>query len=151
METQIDVSRRLSTESQSGGKEETPQAKVLNRLITTRIVGASYENRQEVIAKCKPNESIWLERESTNPFDCNAVRVTRNDSEQLGFLNRFLAAAIAATLDAYGLPVRGKVEQVIGSSYNGYSLGLVISFRLPKLMRRRNRHGRLDEFYWFED
>lgn len=151
METQIDVTQTLSTTTQSGGKEETSQAKIHNRLITTRIVGVSYENRQEVIAKCKPNESIWLERESTNPFDCNAVRVTRNDSEQLGFLNRFLAAAIAATLDAYGLPIRGKVEQIIGSSYDGYSLGLVISFRLPKLMRQRGKHGLLADFYWLED
>lgn len=151
METQVEVTQTLSSETQSGGKEETPQAKVQNRLITTRIVGVSLEGRQQAVARCRPNDVVWLERECENIYDPNAVRIIRNNTEELGYINRHLAAAIAPTMDAYGLPVRGKVEQVIGSHFDGYSLGLVISFKLPKLNRRRNRHGQFDEFFWLDD
>ena len=151
MDKQIDFAEPLSAETLPEGKEVTPQAKVQKLPISTRLAGVTFENRQEALSRCQSNDIVWLERESTNVYDHNAIRVTRNNGEMLGFVNRHLAAAIASTLDAYGLPIRGKVEQITGSGFDGFSLGIVISFRLPRLKRRRDEYSRFGEFYWMDD
>lgn len=128
----------------------TPQAKIHGRVITTRIVGVSFENRQETIAKLHEGDRLWLEREPENRFDSNAIKVLRNNSEQIGFLNRFLAQAIAPYLDALGHPLRAKVLHLTGSSYDGYSLGAAIQFKLPSQNQMRNARQRLVSLDWDE-
>jgi single-stranded-DNA-specific exonuclease len=110
-----------------------PASKVQEQIITTRVVGVTFENRQEVIARLQIGDLIWLEREPDNRYDSNAIKVSMNNGEQIGYLNRYLAASIAPHLDRYGEPARGEISLLTGSSWDNYSLGVIISFRVPGL------------------
>ena len=110
-----------------------PQARVHGRVITTKVVGVSFEGRQEVLARLQMGDRVWLEMEPTNPFDSNAIKVCRSNGEQIGYLNRHLASSIVPYFRAYRFPVKGKVSLLTGSAWDGYTLGCVISFKLPKL------------------
>lgn len=116
-----------------------PQSKVHGRLISTRVVGVTFEDRQEVIAKLQMGDRVWLEQEPANPFDHNAIKVCRSDGAQIGYLNRYLAANIVPYFEAYGNPVKGKVTLLTGSRWDNYSLGVVVTFKLPK--PRKNHTG----------
>jgi len=105
---------------------DTPDSK-----IETKVVGVTFEGRQEVVAKLQVGEKILCRREPTNPFDDNAIRVERLDGEQIGFINRFLAADLAMIFDTQGEPVPGSVTQLTGSLSAGYRLGVWIVFTTP--------------------
>ena len=110
-----------------------PQARVHGRVITTKVVGVSFENRQEIVAKLQMGDRVWLEMEPSNPYDANAIAVSRSNGEQIGYLNRHLAASIHPYFAAYAHPVHGRVTLLTGSSWDGYALGVLISFKLPKM------------------
>jgi hypothetical protein len=112
-----------------------PQSKIHGRIVTTKIVGVSFENRQEVVARLQVGDRIWLEREPNNPFDRNAIMVCCNNGDQVGYLSAKLAASIAYLFDRYGKPVHGKVHLLTGSSFDNYSLGVIILFKLPRLRK----------------
>jgi len=114
------------------------ETRVHGRVITSKVVGVSFENRQEVVARLQIGDRIWLERELDNPFDQNAIKVCCNNSDQVGYLNAKLAASIAYLFDRYGKPVHGKVYLITGSRFDNYSLGVIILFKLPR-MRKPNQ------------
>jgi HIRAN domain len=65
----------------------------------TKIVGVTYQNsdgsyRQKLIRKCRLFESLLLDHEEDNPHDANAVRVCRQNGQQLGYLDGGLAEEI---------------------------------------------------------
>jgi HIRAN domain. len=123
------------------------EAKVHGRVITTNVVGVSFDDRQEVIARMQIGDRVWLERDPKNPFDSNAIRVNSNNGEQIGFLNARLAAKLFKLCDRYGLPIQGKVYLLTGSSYDSYLLGVVIAFRVP----RTHEHQMRINFAWGDD
>ena len=102
-----------------------------DREIDTRVVGVTFEGRQAVVAKLHVGEEILLRREPYNPYDSNAIRVERLDREQIGYINRFLAADLASIFDSHGECVSGTVTQLMGSQSAGYSLGVWIAFTVP--------------------
>lgn len=125
----------------------TPESKIHGRVITTRVVGVTFADRQEVVAKVQMKDRIWLERETTNPFDANAIKVSRNNGELIGYLNRYLANNLAPYFDKHEGLVRGKVTLLTGGSFDDFSLGLVISFKIPKLTDTQRRHSK-HQFDW---
>lgn len=129
---------------------EQPQARVHGRIVTTKVVGVSFEDRQEVIARLHFGDRVWLEQETDNPHDPNAILVTRNNGEQIGYLNRHLASNLSTYFEKYGRPVIGKVRLLTGSAYDGYSLGVVISFKVPKLTLTYENHQK-HQFKDWED
>ena len=124
-----------------------PHATLSGRVLTTKVVGVTFEGRQEVVARLKEGDRVWLDQEPDNPYDKNAITVCRSNGEQIGYLNRYLAASIVPFFRAYGYPVKGKVTTLTGSGWNGYSLGVVIAFMLPKPNQSNNNHISLQ----FED
>jgi hypothetical protein len=80
----------------------------------TKIVGVSYKNsdctnRQKLIAKCEVFETLTLDHEEDNAHDPNAVRVCRENGQQLGYLNAGLA------------------KQIVRKSADGYRFATFIS------------------------
>lgn len=126
------------------------QAKIHGRIVTTRITGVSFEQRQESISKLHENDHLWLQREPQNRYDTNAILVLRNNLDQIGFLNRFLAQAIAPYMDAIGHPLRAKVLHLTGSSYDGFLLGATIQFKIPSQNQMRNAQRRFVSLDWDE-
>lgn len=124
-----------------------PHARVKGRVVTTKVVGVTFEGRQEVVACLRQGDRVWLEMEPTNPYDRNAIKVSRENGEQIGYLNRHLAASICPYFKAYGYPVKGRVALLTGSGFGGYSLGCTVSFKLPKQNQLNNNRSGLQ----FED
>lgn len=149
METQV-IEKIGETVSATLPKLETtyPQSKVHARLITTRVCGVTFEGRQEIVARLQMGDRVWLEPEPDNPYDCNAIKVSRSCGEQIGYINRHLAASIVPYFQAYGYPVRGKVTMLTGSRWNGYSLGVVIAFKLPKPKHSNNNGHKISFDEW---
>ena len=45
--------------------------------IETKVVGVTYDNRQDIVAQLTVGEKIRLLREPTNPYGSKAIRVER--------------------------------------------------------------------------
>ena len=105
----------------------TPDSK-----IGTKVVGVTFEGRQAIVAKLEVGEEILLRREPTNPYDENAILVERLNREQIGYINRFLAADLADIFDTHCGPVKGYVRYLTGGTHGRYSLGAQISFTVPE-------------------
>jgi len=121
-------------------KPTHPFTKVHGRVITTKVVGLTFDDRQEIVARLHEGDRVWLEREPDNHHDHNAVAVCRGNGDKFGYLNRFLAANLAPYFDAYGCPVKGKVALLLGSRRDGFSLGTVIAFKVPKPRQISQNH-----------
>ncbi len=127
-----------------------PFTTIFGRNIQTKVVGVTFEGRQEVVARLQMGDKVWLEMEPDNPYDNNAIKVCRENGEQIGYINRHLAADIVHYFRAYGYPVQGKVSMLTGSRWDGYSLGVVIAFKLPT-PKRTNNNGHTSTFESWED
>lgn len=99
--------------------------------ICTRVVGVTFNGRQAVIARLDFGEEILLRREPTNPYDLNAISVERQNGQQIGYINRYLAAALVPFFDAHPKPVSANIQCLTGYPELGYSLGVVIIFNVP--------------------
>jgi hypothetical protein len=99
--------------------------------ICTRVVGVTFNGRQSVVSRLNIGEDILLKREPFNPYDHNAISVERQNGEQIGYINRYLAATLAPFFDAHHKPVPASIQFLTGSLQLGYSLGVVITFSVP--------------------
>ena len=115
-----------------------PFTTIYGRHIQTKVVGVTFEGRQEVVARLQMGDKVWLEMEPDNPYDKNAIKVTRENGEQIGYISRHLAADIVQYFQAYGYPVHGEVALLTGSRWDGFSLGCIVSFNLPMPKRTNN-------------
>lgn len=95
----------------------------------TKLVGVTFEGRQEHIAALVPATPLRLERRPDNPYDANAIAVLAPDGTQVGFLNRRLAAVLAPAVDK-GVEYDIELTEVTGGE-DGKSLGVNV-----RLMRR---------------
>jgi HIRAN domain len=68
--------------------------------IFSRVTGESFRNddgteRQAIIVNCRVGALLLLEAKPNNPGDENVIRVLREDGQQIGYLERDLAARLA--------------------------------------------------------
>lgn len=94
----------------------------------TKVVGVTFENRQEVAASLREGEQVFLEREFDNPYDSNSVKVVNSSKVQVGHLNARLARHFAPLLDR-GDQYLASVSQVTGGADKNYGVNIVISKR----------------------
>lgn len=66
----------------------------------TKIVGVTFENRQELLVNLEVGTELSLVREPDNGFDPNAIAVRMLQGAQLGYLNRALSGRLAPIMDA---------------------------------------------------
>jgi hypothetical protein len=67
--------------------------------IFSRVTGESFRNddgtdRQAIIMNCRVGTPLLLEARPNNPGDENVIRVLREDGQQIGYLERDLAAQL---------------------------------------------------------
>ena len=79
----------------------------------TKLAGVTFEGRQEVLERVSAGTPLRLVRQPDNPFDANACALFDPHGDQVGFLNRRLAAALAPTIDA-GVAYDVEVTEVTG-------------------------------------
>jgi single-stranded-DNA-specific exonuclease len=79
----------------------------------TKLAGVTFEGRQDVLQRVSPSTPLRLVRQPDNPYDANACALFDPHGDQVGFLNRRLAAALASTIDA-GVSYDVEVTEVTG-------------------------------------
>ena len=65
----------------------------------SKVVGVSFEGRQDSVGGLGAGDALQLVRDPANPFDSNAVAV-RYGALQIGFLRREIAKRLAPNIDA---------------------------------------------------
>jgi hypothetical protein len=98
-ETGVDHAKHLGYDAESRAAEGSDRILQL----ATMVAGITYPNedgtnRMEIIGRCTQFEHLLLIREPNNPYDRNAVKVCRKTGEQLGHIQRELAAEIVDKL-----------------------------------------------------
>ena len=81
----------------------------------TKAVGVTFESRQGYVARLVEGDVLRVVREPNNPNDPNAVALIDREGCRIGYLKRFIAAAIAPRIDR-GAIYRAVVEGVTGGS-----------------------------------
>ncbi|ADL12256.1 single-stranded-DNA-specific exonuclease RecJ [Acetohalobium arabaticum] len=79
----------------------------------TKVVGVTFEGRQELIKELKRGDKLNLVREPENEYDESAIRVETTDQEQIGYLKSGLAKHLAPYLDV-GFEYQVTVSEVTG-------------------------------------
>lgn len=95
------------------------------------VVGVTFDSRQALIATLAPWEELQLVRDPANPYDENAIRVARLTGEQIGFIDRTTAAALAGPLDELGGIWPANVVRIRHNGSVASILGVEIGFELP--------------------
>ena len=80
----------------------------------TKVVGVSFEGRQDVLAGLTEGSQLALERQPENPYDPNAIAV-RFGALQIGFLKKELARQLAPHIDG-GVRYRARIASLTGGS-----------------------------------
>jgi single-stranded-DNA-specific exonuclease len=88
----------------------------------TKLVGVTFEGRQEAVSRLEPGMPLRLVREPDNAYDANACAMHDPLGARVGFFNRRLAAALAPVIDA-GVEYDIEVADVTGGG-EGESLGV---------------------------
>ena len=106
--------------------------------IETKVVGVTFEGRQMVVAQLRAGEGVLLRREPFNPYDSNAISVEREAGEQIGYIDKCLAAKVAPEFDKNGDSVHAIVKEITGG-YDAYSnRGVIIEFTVPQPHQLQN-------------
>ncbi|MCL4079192.1 single-stranded-DNA-specific exonuclease RecJ [Coriobacteriia bacterium Es71-Z0120] len=79
----------------------------------TKLVGVTFEGRQEAVARLVPGTPLRIVREPDNPHDGSACALHDPSGTHVGYFNRRLAAALAPHIDA------GAVYEVVVSEVTG--------------------------------
>jgi hypothetical protein len=94
----------------------------------TKVAGVTFENRQQVVARCAVGERLILIRDPTDRFDKGAIKVMRLNGEQLGFISAHVSrggdpSGLAFQMDR-GDNFQCRIKDLTGGG--GWSLGVNI-------------------------
>jgi single-stranded-DNA-specific exonuclease len=103
----------------------------------TKIVGVTFEGRQDLLGGMEPGQALELVRQPDNAFDANAIAV-HFGRLQLGFLKKAIAARIAPNIDA-GERYRAEVKHITGGGTR--SVGVNIWVTREKHQPQRTNGG----------
>jgi single-stranded-DNA-specific exonuclease len=102
----------------------------------TKIVGVTFEGRQDSIAGMQPGEALELVRQPANAFDANAIAVQLG-SLQIGFLKKAIAARIAPNMNA-GERYRAEVKHITGGGTRSVGVNIWVTRERPEPARPLN-------------
>ena len=67
--------------------------------VKLKVVGVTFEGRQEIIKQLDRSDIITIRREPTNRFDTNAIAVW-SEKGQIGYIGKDYATILAPMMDA---------------------------------------------------
>lgn len=82
----------------------------------TKVMGVSFERRQDLVAGLVPGLELELRRQPGNPVDANAIGV-HYGALQIGFLRKEIAKHLAPLIDS-GVRYHARIEHVTGGTDN---------------------------------
>ena len=95
------------------------------RKMYSKVVGVSFNNRQEIIVKLNQGDKLKLIPEPDNPFDSNCQNILTINDESIGNLKKELAAEIAKG-QANGWIYEATVTEVTGKDNPQHTNGVNI-------------------------
>ncbi len=113
------------------------------RRFNTKVVGVSFEGRQDAIAGLHEGAELELRRRPDNPYDANAVAV-HFGALPLGFLRKEIAARIAPNIDN-GTRYRAHISALTGGGRaadggeRNRGINIVVEIDDASLRRQRGR------------
>lgn len=106
----------------------------------TKVVGVTFEGRQELLPLVSPGERLRLVRDPRNPRDPHAIKVAREDGQQLGFLRATLAARLAPSIDA-GARYHATATALTGGGARAWGLNIYLEREAPWVREGDAREG----------
>jgi single-stranded-DNA-specific exonuclease len=100
----------------------------------TKIVGVTFEGRQDLVAGVRPCEPLALVREPDNAHDPNAIAV-RYGGLQLGYLRKEIARRVAPNIDA-GEHYTAEVRHVTGGGTRSVGVNIWVTRVRPVTPKR---------------
>lgn len=91
----------------------------------TKVVGVSFEGRQDVVAGVLPGTALDLRRDPGNAYDPNAIGVWFG-ALQIGFLKREIAARLAPNIDG-GERYRAEVTAITGGGTKAFGINIYVT------------------------
>jgi single-stranded-DNA-specific exonuclease len=91
----------------------------------TKVVGVTFEGRQEIIKNLEAGDELRLVREAENEYDDSAIRVETEEKEQIGYLNSGLAQHLAPYLDV-GFHYQVVISEVTGGEQKNLGVNIFI-------------------------
>ncbi|XP_071609062.1 helicase-like transcription factor isoform X3 [Heliangelus exortis] len=122
----------VSVGDTSGAEEDTDSA-ILFGTLRGSVVGLRYYT-----GIVNNNEMVALQREPSNPYDKNAVKVNNVNGDQVGHIKKELAAALAGIMDNNLASVEGVVPH---GAKNAFTMPVEMSF----WGREENKEAVLDQ------
>ncbi|KAJ7402111.1 helicase-like transcription factor isoform X4 [Pitangus sulphuratus] len=117
----------------TSGTEEDTESAILYGTLRGSIVGLRYYT-----GIVNNNEMVALQREPNNPYDKNAVKVNNVNGDQVGYIKKELAAALAEIMDNRLAVVEGVVPY---GAKNSFTMPVEMSF----WGREENKEAVLDQ------
>jgi single-stranded-DNA-specific exonuclease len=108
----------------------------------TKIVGISFEGRQDLIAGLAPGDQLALVREPENPHDSNAIAV-RFGRLHLGYVRREIASRLTPNFDA-GERYGASVGSITGGGERNIGVNIRVRRERARVALTRTAHGRPD-------
>ncbi|XP_073437165.1 helicase-like transcription factor [Dendrobates tinctorius] len=109
-----------SSADDSASGEEDLDSLVLFGVLRGNVVGLRYYT-----GVVNNNEMVALQREPSNPYDKNAVKVNNVNGEQVGHIRKELAAALAQIMDRKMVRIEGVVPY---GAHNVFTMPVNLSF-----------------------
>ncbi|XP_073530747.1 helicase-like transcription factor [Phyllobates terribilis] len=115
-----EVQDLTSSADDSASGEEDLDSLVLFGVLRGNVVGLRYYT-----GVVNNNEMVALQREPSNPYDRNAVKVNNINGEQVGHIRKELAAALAQIMDRKMVRIEGVVPY---GANNAFTMPVNLSF-----------------------
>ena len=90
----------------------------------SKVVGVSFEGRQDIVAGMRPGAALELRREPDNAFDPNAIGVWYHNLK-LGFLRKKIARRVAPIIDE-GARYAAEVTDVTGGGTRNVGINILV-------------------------
>ena len=101
----------------------------INHPILSKVVGNTFcENGQELLSKMKAGDQLLWERESSNKFDSNAIKLFNANKQAIGYLPKDLVKDLSPMLnkgEAKAMEV--KVNQITGGGEKFCGCNVIIT------------------------
>ena len=94
-----------------------------------KVVGVTYDNRQQLIEKLKPGDKLYFRPDPSNQYDNYAVQVVNAAGEQLGFVSKEQNRTIFENLINNNGMYDVSVSAVTGGGYgSNYGLNIEVEY-----------------------
>ncbi|MDQ6933391.1 MAG: DEAD/DEAH box helicase [Candidatus Eremiobacteraeota bacterium] len=90
----------------------------------TKVVGVSFEGRQDLVAGLQEGFDLTFERQASNPHDANAIAV-RYGALQVGFIKRQIAKHLAPAIDS-GARYTARIGSITGGGTRNWGVNIYV-------------------------